>query len=193
MTSTRLDALLGRRHSTKAFSPDSLDADVLFSLLSTVFGTGAQGRRTYGSALARYAVTASIIVGDVSGMTPGAYDVDGDALARRDAEDHRAALAAVTLDAPWLAECPALIVLTVDLATENEAFAAQGPTRGERFAAMEAGMIAQTVHLVAESLGIGTALIAGLDHPGAHDVAASALPTGHTLLGIMPLGYPWAR
>ncbi|WP_110588950.1 nitroreductase family protein [Microbacterium suaedae] len=189
MAPADLDALLARRRSTKRFSARPLALHALASLVQAVFHAD-EGRHTYASAHARYPVAASLVVGGVDGLEQGTFGLTGGSLDRLDDEDHRAALAAASLDAPWLAACPALIVLTADLAVENEAFAAQGPAQGERFVAMEAGMIAQSVHLAAEDRSLGTVLIAGIDRVRAHQIPSSVVPSGHELLGIMPIGHP---
>ncbi|MGC0274083.1 nitroreductase family protein [Pseudactinotalea sp. Z1739] len=154
----------------------------------------AAGRVTgaaHASARAQYLVTATAIIGQVRGLAPGAYEYDGAVhrLTMRACDDHRERLARATVDASWAAHCPMLVLLSTRAEHADGYFAELGPGQGERFAWLEAGLIAQNLYLWASATGHGTVFIGGLDRPAMADAAAPLLPAGHTVLGIMPLGH----
>lgn len=95
----------------------------------------------------------------------------------------------MTLDAEWLTDCPAAIVLSADVAASRRRFAHQSSTHGERFIWIESGHAAHSVYLWAAQRGLGTCLIAGLADDVAARTAGEMIPTGHTVVGILPLGH----
>lgn len=188
MSPDELGPLFSARRSTKTFDATPLQAGELQCLLGAVFGVAPDGRRSYGSAHARYPVAATAVVGDVRGLAVGSYRVFNGELREQTRGDHRKPVALATIDATWAAVCPALLVLSANVSTERAEFASQADSRGERFVAMEVGLIAQTVHLAAARLDIGTVLIAGLHNDMAQDLLASVVPSGEEMIAVMPLG-----
>ncbi|WP_010525459.1 nitroreductase family protein [Nesterenkonia sp. F] len=186
-----LAGLLRRRRSTRSYSSGPVDRDDLGRLLRTAI-VGPAGRRPYASAHARYDVTTTVVAVDVEGLAPAAYQhrPESHELIPVAEGDHGARLAHATLDAEWLEECPAVLLLSADLAAADEAFATQGPGQGERFCWFEAGLIAQNVHLWAAENALGTVFLGGLDPSETRGVEHRLLPSGHTLLGVLPLGRP---
>ncbi|MGC0251483.1 nitroreductase family protein [Pseudactinotalea sp. Z1748] len=186
---TPLTPLLARRRSVKSFPEAALGiADVGGALRHAASRvTGA----AHASARGQYLVAVTAIIGRVRGLAPGAYEYDGAVhrLTMRTAGDHRERLAGATVDAPWLAPCPMLVLLSTHTEHAEGYFAELGGGQGERFAWLEAGLIAQNLYLWASATGHGTVFIGGLDAPAMADAAAPLLPTGHTVLGIMPLGH----
>lgn len=85
-----------------------------------------------------------------------------------------------------------VLLLSVDVAAANDAFAGQGPGRGERFCWIEAGLIAQNVHLWAAENALGTVVLGGLDDAGMCAATRDLLPPSHTVLGLLPIGRPTA-
>ncbi|WP_162893186.1 SagB/ThcOx family dehydrogenase [Microbacterium halotolerans] len=189
MRADGLNVLLAARRSTKSFAATSLQVGELDRLLSAVFGVAPDGRRSYGSAHARYPVTATVVVGDVRGLASGSYRITGSGgLQEPEYGDQRELIAQSTIDAHWAASCPALLVLSANVGAERAEFASQAEGRGERFIAIEVGLIAQTVHLVAAGLDLGTVLIAGVQDEAARRLPESIVPPGDELLAVMPLG-----
>lgn len=189
MRADDLNVLLAARQSTKSFAGTSLRAGELHGLLSAVFGVAPDGRRSYGSAHARYPVTATVVVGDVRGLAAGSYRITGSGgLRALEHGDHRELIAQSTIDAAWAVACPVLLVLSANVGAERAEFTSQAEGRGERFIAMEIGLIAQTVHLVAAGLDLGTALIAGVHDEAVRRLPESIVPPGDELLAVMPLG-----
>lgn len=190
-----LASLLRQRASTKSYRPEPLDQSVLQGLLDTAIGQGSSAHRPYGSAHARYDVELTVIAADVAGLEPGAYGYPSheSAWTLIEAGDHRPDLARATLDAPWLTDCPVVLLLAADVDAANDAFAEQGPGRGERFCWIEAGLIAQNVHLWAAERGLGTVFLGGLDHVAMEAATGTLLPSSHTVLGMLPIGRPAAH
>lgn len=182
-----LISLLRQRRSTKVFTAGRLPLDAIGELLWAATGSTGDGRRTVGSAHALYPVTTTLVAGSVSGLPAGAYRYRPEA---HDLEpvgpgDHRAALAGITIDASWLTDCPAVLLLSADLDRANEHFADQGAHRGEQFALVETGAIAQNVQLWAASHGLGAVFIGGL-----RELDSALAPPHHQVLGLLPVGRP---
>lgn len=188
----RLAALLRHRRSVKSYSSDELSIETLGQLLNTAFGVGPGHQRPYGSAYARYDITVTAIAVEVTGLAPAAYHylAEDHALTAGQEGDHRPLLAQATLDAAWITECPVTLLLSADLDAANEAFEAQGTDRGERFCWFEAGLLAQNVYLWAAENALGTVFLGGLDFREMQRAAEGLVPASHTVLGLLPIGYP---
>lgn len=189
---TALTELLTERRSTKHLAASSLALDQVAGLLRHAAGVDGAGRATYASARARHLVAVTLVAGEVVGLRPGAYRYAGEEHALRTGTlgDHRPALAAATIDADWLGQAPAILVLSADLDAADEFFVELGPGRGERFAWLEAGLITQNAYLWAAAEGVGTAFIGGLDQAGLPAAARAVVPATHTVLGLLPVGWP---
>ena len=148
-----------------------MERDDLAALLWAAHGDSGDGHRTSPSAHALHPVRVTVIVAD----------------------DLRAAVAGTTLvDADWVRVAPALLLLTADIAAANEHFAEQPPLgrRGERYVWLEAGHISQNVYLRATELGLGVALVAGLDDEALLAREPAVVPSGHDPLGLIAVGHP---
>lgn len=193
-SSTPLTGLLAVRRSVKEFSDAPLGLTELAGALRHAAGqTGpGPGSRSYAAARARYLVGVTVVVGQVSGLPAAAYRYCGPRheLTPAAPGDHREALAAATVDAHWLARCPVLVLLSADPAAAADHFGELGPGQGERFAWLEAGLIAQNLYLWAAAAGLGTVFIGGLDAPAVARAAHPLLPAGESVLGLLPLGRP---
>ncbi|WOC14089.1 SagB/ThcOx family dehydrogenase [Gordonia sp. MP11Mi] len=190
-----LGALLDRRRSTKAYRPTPIDSAAVHGLIATVEGAGRDGRRGYGSAHARYGVHVTVITRAVAGLTAAAYRYDRalDELVTVVDGDFLAAVAGATLDADWLAHCPAALVLSADIAAADDAFVDQGHHRGTRFCWIETGLIAQNVYLWAAENDFGTVLLGGLDDAAMAAAAVRLIPPEQTITAVMPIGVPTSR
>ncbi|RPJ48382.1 MAG: SagB/ThcOx family dehydrogenase, partial [Candidatus Latescibacterota bacterium] len=99
-------------------------------------------------------------------------------------EDLREELAAAAHNQDWVAEAPASLVICADYDRTTNQYG----ERGVRYADMEAGHVAQNVHLQAAALGLGSAPIGAF-----HDRAVQellALPENEEPLYILPIGKP---
>lgn len=187
-----LPRLLLERRSTKAFLKAPLSVGHIASALWAVAGQTGDGHRVVPSARGSYPIVATLVAGSVEGLRSGAYryDTAGHTLVGVDEGEHGCRVADSTLEADWLATCPALILLSADLHAARRRFPDQPPEHGERFVWIEVGHAAQNLYLWAARHRLGTALIAGIDDDAAATTCAGLLPRGHRLLGILPLGQP---
>lgn len=147
-----------------------MERDDLAALLWAAHGDTGDGHRTSPSAHALHPVTVAVVAGDL-----------------------RATVAETTLvDADWVRVAPALLLLTADLAAANAHFAEQPPLgrRGERYVWLEAGHISQNIYLRATELGLGAALVAGLDDEALLAHEPRVVPAGHHPLGLIAVGHP---
>lgn len=193
---TALSPLLSGRRSVKELDGEPMALEDVAGLVRHAAGVDGAGRPTYASARAQYLVSVTLVAGEVTGLRPGAYRYLGDRHALRTMRvgDVRPALAAATVDAPWLAGAPAVLVLSAQLDAADDYFAELGPGQGERFAWLEAGLITQNAYLWAAATGWGTVFIGGLDQAGLDQAGlpgvAPLVPGGEQVLGLLPVGRP---
>jgi SagB-type dehydrogenase family enzyme len=98
------------------------------------------------------------------------------------AGDPRVALAAAAAGQEWVAEGPAVIVVTAVYERTTRKYG----QRGVRYARMEAGAAVQNVYLQAAALGLGTVCVGAF-----HDERIGrllGLPEDHEPLALMPVG-----
>ena len=185
-----LEDALQRRRSWRAFAPSPLALADLAQLLWAAQGrSDAEGHHTAPSAGALYPLELFVVTARVDGLAPGVYryESDGHVLrhaARAPGHDALAALAAATRGQGWVAQAPALLVITAELRRSARRY---GELAG-RFVDMEAGAVAQNVHLQATARAQATVLIGSFDEGRVRK--ALALPDDLTPLALMPLGHP---
>ncbi len=169
-----------------------MSSTLLVRLLTAAVGERAVGERGYPSAHARYPVDVFAVVGGVDDLHAGVHFFDNaeHSLHPTAYGDHRRALAQATLDAGWAELCPALLVLAADLDAANRYFGTQGPGRGARYCWIEAGAIAQNVHLCATTLGLGTVFLGGTDDAAMRAATEPLIGGTRSVLGLMPIGVP---
>jgi len=178
-------ALLIRR-TVRTFDPAPLTLGELGQLLFAAQGETADTLRAAPSAGALYPLEILALVGAVQGLAPGLYryEPDGHTLTRLEVRDSRAPLARAALDQDWLAEAPAVLVLTARF----ERTTARYGERGVRYVYMEAGHAAENVCLEAAALGLGAGLIGAFEDAA---VRAVLKPAGKAApLYLLPIGRP---
>ena len=99
-------------------------------------------------------------------------------------KDLRESLAVAAFGQQWVAEAPISLVLS---AVHERITRKYGP-RGERYSLIEAGHIAQNVHLQAVALGLGSVPIGAFSEEKVSDVLG--LPENQEPLYLIPVGYP---
>lgn len=82
------------------------------------------------------------------------------------------------------------LLLSADLAAANDAFKAQGPSKGERFCWFEAGLLVQNIYLWAAENALGTVFLGSLDLQKMQTAAKDLVPPSRTVPGLLPIGYP---
>ncbi|WP_191089859.1 nitroreductase family protein [Nesterenkonia ebinurensis] len=128
----------------------------------------------------------------LDGLSPGTYRYlpAEHSLAVFEQGDHHAGLTVGTLDAAWLKGCPLILILSADLTAADRAFEVQETGRGERFCWFEAGLVSQNIYLWAAENGFGTVFLGGLDYAKTRSATERWMPASHTVLGMLPFGYP---
>ncbi|MBN9887996.1 SagB/ThcOx family dehydrogenase [Salipiger abyssi] len=161
--------LLAQRRSVREFSDTPLPRAAVDRLIAAAQGyRDPSGKRAAPSAHALYPIRLFLTVARVTGMAAGVYEVDAETgeAALRTARDLRRDLREAAFeDQPWLENAPLVVTLCADLEKLNAAFFDQPPIghRGERYAYVESGAIAQNLSLQAVEMGLGSVLVAGFD------------------------------
>jgi SagB-type dehydrogenase family enzyme len=104
------------------------------------------------------------------------------AIMRDGANDRRDALAVASFSQETVRNAPAVLVITADFSIPARKYG----RRGERFATLEAGHVAQNVLLEATALGLGAVTIGAFDEDALRRTLT--LPSSETPLYLIPVG-----
>lgn len=189
-----LNRAIACRRTRREFGNGPLSLQHIAELLWAGQGMTGEGRsRTAPSAGAQYPLALYLAVGSVEEMLAGVYRYAAErhALRRESPQDARPRLGAAALgEQPWVEQAAAVLVIAADLAGMARHFHAQPPEgqRGARYAHMEAGAVAQNIHLTATALDLGLVLVAGFDD----EQVAQAMGFGDDLspLAMLCIGLP---
>jgi SagB-type dehydrogenase family enzyme len=183
--SVTLQKALRERRSVREYAQGALSLPEVSNLLWAAQGvTGARGERTAPSAGALYPLEIYLVAGEVTGLDPGIYRYQPreHALARVSAGDCRSALAGAAVGQEWMRDAPVLIAVAAVL----ERTARKYHERAPRYVNMEAGAVAQDVHLEAAALGLGTVIVGAFEDEVVKRVLG--LPADEDPLVLMPVG-----
>jgi SagB-type dehydrogenase family enzyme len=175
-----LEEAIERRRSVRSYKPTPLPVANVGQLFWSGQGiTNAIGRRAAPSAgalyaLELYAVTATEVMH---------YVPQGHKAQTRTTPDLRPQLRAVSLDQAVITSAPVVIVVAAEPARLSQRYGA----KAEAFAEIEAGHAAQNIMLQAVALGLGSVPVGSLDGAGA--ARALALPSGQTVVYLLPVGF----
>ena len=167
--STSLQQAIRDRRTCRSFSAASIEQHELSALLWAAQGmTGSDGARSAPSAGAQYPFQILLAAEKVTDLATGTYRYHpvGHSLELLDFGRIGDKLEQATIDEqPWVGQAAVIVVLVADLQMMREHFHAQVPvgSRGERYVYLEAGAIAQNVHLQATEIGLGAVLVGGFD------------------------------
>jgi len=187
---TSVEQALHARRSVREFAAAPLSLREAAQLLWAAQGRNRPaGGRTAPSAGALYPLEVHLVAGRVEGLAPAAYRYDADAhsLSPQVAGDLRQRLAQAARAQTWLADAPAILVITA----VPERTARKYGDRATRYIHMEVGHAAQNVYLQAAASGLGTVVVGAFD-----DAAVAALlelDPAEQPLALMPLGRPRPR
>jgi SagB-type dehydrogenase family enzyme len=182
-----LTAILENRRTIRAFAPRPVALADISQLLWAAQGiTSPEGLRTAPSAGALYPLELHLVAGDVTGLPPGQYRymAEQQALMVVQAGDMRQPVAKTALNQTWIAEAPAIVVVT---AIDSRTTGKYGP-RGVRYVHMEVGHASQNLLLQAVALGLGGAVVGALDDGDLKRLLR--LPGKEHPLVILPVGHP---
>lgn len=177
------------RRTVRSFDPRPLTARLVSQLLWAGLGvTDPAGRRRAApSAGALYPVDLMAVVGHdaVEGMKAGLYRYEPPehSVTMLLEGDHRDEIARASLSQFWMAKAPVNILITAELSRITGKYG----SRGERYALLEAGHVAQNVMLQACSLGLASGIVGAF--ADAEIIRVLALDPRTLPLLILPVGY----
>jgi SagB-type dehydrogenase family enzyme len=177
------------RKSVRSYSPEPLTLKEAGRLLWAAGGATVDGvtgaTRAYPSAGGIYPLEIYLVAGDVEGLEPGIYRYEwkDNSLEMVKKADIRSDLSRAAYGQKMLASAPATIVIT---ALYEKTAARYGERGKSLFVPMDAGHLGQNVHLEAQSLGLGTVMVAGFETAKAEKVLAG---TEGTPVYMMPVGH----
>jgi SagB-type dehydrogenase family enzyme len=177
-----LTEALSKRRSCTAYTDKALTSDQIGQLCWAAQGITepAKGLRTAPSAMTLYSIHVYIV--DSAGVHE--YLPKEHSLKTLRTDDLVPGLQALVGKPAGMGGAPTAMILGMNLAPLAERVGA----RAEKFAAMEAGHIAENVLLQATALGLGSIPVGGFDEAKVSDLLK--LPEGIRPVYILPLGTP---
>ena len=185
-----LNPILQRRRTSRTFAARPVSMEEVTQLLWAAQGINApDGRRTAPSAGALYPLELHLVSGQVDRLPAGIYRYDAvrHALRAEIMDDMRQAVAQAALDQDWVAQAPAIVVITAVDSRTTEKYG----RRGIRYVHMEVGHASQNLLLQAAALGLAAATVGAFDDERLHRLLR--LPEGERPLVILPVGHPHQR
>ncbi len=180
-----VERALRDRRSVREFSNAALSLDQVAQLLWAAQGmTSTEGFRTAPSAGALYPLEVYVVVGNVTGLSPGVYRylASGHKLLPIAQTDKRDKLAAAALGQGWVKRNAVLLVFS---AIEKRTTRKYG-RRGIRYIYIEVGHAAQNVFLQAVALGLDAVVVGAFDDERVERIIN--MDTGERALYLMPVG-----
>lgn len=181
-----VEAALQERRSVRDFAASPIGLETLAQLLWAAQGvTSPEGFRTAPSAGALYPLELFVVAGEVSSLSAGVYRYEPDRhqLLPIVSGDRRHELAAAALHQTWIADAPAVVVVT---AVFERTMGKYGE-RGIRYVHIEAGHATENLCLQAVSLGLGTTVVGAFSDDGVKRVLGLA---DEEPLLLIPVGNP---
>ena len=184
-----LERAIKNRRTYRAFMSDPLSQGELSQLLWAAYGItddrGFKRAAPSGGALYPMDLYAVAGTGGVKELEAGAYHYDPveHAISKILEGDMRVDLARASFSQMWMAPAPLNLVITVEFRRIRLKYG----ERGDRYAIMEAGHIAQNIFLQAEALGLGVGIVGAFHDEDVRKVLK--IPRGHEPLLIMPVGH----
>jgi SagB-type dehydrogenase family enzyme len=181
---------MARRRTVRSFTDAPLTPDELSALLWAAQGiSGADGvKRTAPSAGARYPLDVYAATGPkgVEGLEAGLFHYlpGNHKIAMVSQGDIRRQIVEACLNQQWMASAPVHLVITAEYSRIRGRYGA----RGERYAFMESGSVAQNVFLMAQDLGLAVGIVGAFKD----DALQSLLKVhpAHEPLLVLPIGRP---
>ncbi|MFX0063610.1 MAG: SagB/ThcOx family dehydrogenase [Candidatus Hermodarchaeota archaeon] len=173
-SSTTVEQAIFHRKSQREYLSGSIDLSLFSELFWMSYGCHhpETGNRTFYSISDRFPVNLSIVVGEVTGLSPGLYNYlahNHTFFKVRDG-DFREELAAASLDQEWVRKAQFNIVMTVDYSLLTDLYL------GDRdmVAQFEAGMCAENFYLKTTALGLGMVVIGAFSEAGLRTIIQDA-------------------
>jgi SagB-type dehydrogenase family enzyme len=157
-----LNPILQQRRTHRSFARQGVSLTQVAQLLWAAQGISSrEGYRTAPSAGALYPLELHLVAGQVEGLRAGSYryDVLNHRLRSEKSADLRQAIAAAALHQDWIAQAPAIIVISAINARTTKKYG----SRGVRYVHMEVGHASQNLLLQAVALGLVAATVGAFD------------------------------
>jgi SagB-type dehydrogenase family enzyme len=180
-----LEACLHERRSTRKYAPDAISLTEISQLLWAAQGVNRPGGfRTTPSAGALFPLEIYLAAALVEGIPAGVYRYlpQGHSLVPLERGDMRGRLSSAALGQESVGEGAAVLVIAAAYRRTTGKYG----RRGERYVHIEVGAAAQSVHLQAAALGLGTVFIGAFEDDLVRDVIG--MPSSESPLGLMPVG-----
>jgi SagB-type dehydrogenase family enzyme len=170
---------LDSRRSERSFVRRTLDREQISQLLWAAQGVTRRGLRTAPSAGALYPLEIYLVTSEgIHHYLPQSHEleriVEGEILSQ---------LARAALDQGCVGEAPVSIVIAAVYQRTERRYG----ERAARYVWIEAGHVAQNIHLQAVAMGLGSVPIGAFDDRQVHRVLS--LPEDQLPLYIIPVGY----
>jgi SagB-type dehydrogenase family enzyme len=181
------ESVLEGRRTVREFHSGPLAIEEIAQILWAAQGeTDEEGGRTAPSAGGTFPIVIYLVAGEVESLPAGVYLYvpATHALAALRTEDLREELAAASLNQDWVAEAPASVILCANYDRSTNRYG----ERGTHYVEMEAGHVAQNVHLQAVAIGLGSAPVGAFLDRAVQELLA--LPEEEEPLYIIPFGKP---
>lgn len=183
-----LEKAISLRRSLRSFADQAINEKAISQLLWAAQGITDQERnfRAAPSAGATYPISVFVIIGKDYDLSTGTYQYlpQEHSLIKKNSNDLREKLYQNALHQRAIKEAPLIIALVANLDIIRPRYG----ERGERYAILEAGHIAQNISLQGVSLGLGSVVIGAFIDKGIRETLA--LTDNYLPLYLIPLGYP---
>lgn len=183
-----LEDCLASRRSRRDYAQGPLTIEEIAQLLWAAQGVTDPGHgfRTAPSAGALYPLEVYLVAGEggVEDLEAGLYGYlpGRHAIEKVRSGDLRQSLAAACLGQSWIAQAPAMFLLTAEYERTQRKYGA----RGQRYVWMEAGHASQNLLLEAEALGLAAAVVGAFDDRRLSENAG--LPSARQPLAVVTVG-----
>jgi SagB-type dehydrogenase family enzyme len=182
-----LNPILQQRRTHREFAPRPISLEQAAQLLWAAQGVSSrEGYRTAPSAGALYPLELHLVAGQVEGLPAGSYRYQPahHNLKKEISGDLRQALATIALEQEWMAEAPALVIISAVDARTTRKYG----NRGVRYVHMEVGHAGQNLLLQAVALELVAATVGAFDDKQLQTLLG--LADGERPLIILPVGHP---
>jgi len=180
-----VEKAIKERRSVREYTNKPLNLQEISQLLWAAQGiTDPRGLRTAPSAGALYPLEIYLVAFNVHNLQKGVYKYNPktEEIIRIKNGDFREELTKAALGQPWIKNSMALVVIVANYERTTRKYG----QRGFRYVHMEAGAVAQNIHLQAVSLGIGTVVVGAFNDEDVKKIMN--FPSQEDPLIIMPLG-----
>ncbi len=177
-----VEAAIQARRSVRSFAPEVLSMEQMGQLAWAAQGVTDPGRnlRTAPSAGATYPMELYLV--SAQGMYR--YRAEGHQLLQIAETDLRAPLASAALGQSSVSAAPVVVVITAVFERTARSYG----DRAARYVYIEAGHIAQNIHLQAVAMGLGSVPVGAFDDAQVAEVLD--LPDDHEPVYLIPVGRP---